>query len=114
MWAMLCHLSALVGLVIPSVGSVVGPLVVWLLKRHDHPLIDSNGKESLNFQISILIYFWGLMAIAVPTTFILIGFLLMGLAVVVGIFGLVMAVVASVKVSNGQSFRYPASIRFIS
>jgi uncharacterized Tic20 family protein len=114
MWAMLCHLSALVGLLIPSIGSAIGPLVVWLLKRHDHPLIDLNGKESLNFQISILIYFWGLMAIALPTTFILVGFLFMGLAFVIAVFGLVMAIIASVKVSNGKPFRYPACIRFIS
>ena len=113
-WSMLCHLAALAGLVVPSVGTVVGPLVVWLIKRNDHPTIDANGKESLNFQISMFIYTWALGLTGLATTFLLIGFGILALAFVAGIVGLVYSVIASVKVSNGESFRYPFTIRFLS
>lgn len=114
MWSMLCHLAALAGLVVPSVGTVVGPLVVWLIKRNDHPAIDANGKESLNFQISMFIYIWALGLTGLATTFLLIGFGILALAFVAGIVGLVYSVIASIKVSNGESFRYPFTIRFLS
>lgn len=113
-WAMLCHLSALLGLVIPSVGTVVGPLVVWLIKRNDHPTIDANGKESLNFQISVFIYTWVLGFIGILTTFLVIGFGILILAFLAGLVGLVFSVIASIKVSNGEPFRYPFTIRFLS
>ncbi len=111
-WSMLCHLAALAGLLVPSFGAVVGPLVVWLLKRNDHPTIDANGKESLNFQLSILIYSWALGVVGIATAFILIGFAFLFLAFVVGLLGLIFAVIAAIKVSNGESYRYPFTIRF--
>ena len=49
-WAMLCHLSAVAGFVIPF-GSILGPLVVWLIKKDEMPIVDLHGKKSLNFQI---------------------------------------------------------------
>lgn len=112
-WSMLCHLSALAGLLIPSVGTVVGPLVVWLVKRNDHPTIDANGKESLNFQISMFIYTWALGLLGIATTFLIIGFGILILAFIAGVVGLVYSVIASIKVSNGESFRYPFTIRFL-
>lgn len=114
MWSMLCHLAALAGLIVPSVGALVGPLVVWLLKRNDHPTIDAHGKESLNFQLSIFLYTWGIGILGIATTFILIGFAFLFLAFVIGVLGLVFAVIASVKVSNGEAYRYPFTIRFLS
>ncbi len=110
---MVCHLSALLGLLVPWVGGAVGPLVVWLVKRHDHPAIDAHGKESLNFQISILIYATVLSLLAVATMVILIGFLFMALALVVWVLGMIFAVVAAVKASNGEFYRYPFTIRFL-
>ncbi|MGE3312340.1 MAG: DUF4870 domain-containing protein [Limisphaerales bacterium] len=112
-WSMLCHLAALCGLLVPSVGTVVGPLVVWLVKRNDHPTIDAHGKEALNFQISVFIYTWALGVIGIATTWLLIGFGFLLLAFVAGIVGLVYSVVAAIKVSNGESFRYPLTIRFL-
>src|ERR1700744_3603228 len=53
-WGMLCHLSALAMLIF-SWGAIVGPLVVWLIKRNESSFVDDNGKESLNFQITIFI-----------------------------------------------------------
>ena len=112
-WAMLCHLSALLGLAIPSVGAVVGPLIVWLVKRNDHPVIDANGKESLNFQISVFIYTWVLGFIGILTMFLVIGFGFLILAFLAGLVGLVFSVIASIKVSNGEPFQYPLTIRFL-
>lgn len=111
---MLCHLSALAGLLVWSLGAVLGPLVVWLVKRNDHPIIDAHGKEALNFQISILIYSWVLGVIGALTAWILIGFLFLGLAFLIAIAGVIFAIIAAVKVSNGETFRYPFTIRFLS
>ena len=55
-WNVLCHATALAGFFVPWAGHILGPLIVWLAKRSDSPEIDENGKESLNFQISMLIY----------------------------------------------------------
>lgn len=112
LWSMLCHLTALTGLLIPSFGAVVGPLVVWLVKRNDHPTIDANGKEALNFQLSALLYSWGLGLLGTLTLFILVGFLFLFLAFAIGLAALILAIVASIKVSNGETFRYPFTIRF--
>ncbi len=105
-WAMLCHLVALSGLVTGAVGFIVGPLVIWLIKKEEFPLVDENGKEALNFQISMVIYGAG----AFILCFVFIGFLLLP---ALGIFDIVMVIIASVKVSNGEKFRYPLAIRFL-
>ena len=105
-WGMLCHLSALLGLVLISFDHILGPLVVWLLKRNDDPFIDEQGKESLNFQISITIY----VIIAAILCVILIGFVLLGILIIADV---ILIVVASVKASNGEGYRYPFTIRLI-
>ena len=84
----------------------MGPLVVWLIKKSEHPFVDDQGKEALNFQISMTIY--GI--VAGLLIFVLIGIpLLIGLIVA----NLVLIIIAAVKASNGESFRYPCTIRFI-
>lgn len=113
-WIVGCHLAALLGLVLPSFGAIIGPLVVWLLKKADDPRIDANGREALNFQISIFIYTWALGVIGALTWFILIGFLFLGAAILVGLFGVIMAIVAGIKASNGvDNYRYPLTIRLL-
>ena len=105
LWGMLCHLLALAGCVIPF-GHIIGPLVIWLIKKEESSFVDYNGKESLNFQISMTIYF----IISSILTMIVIGFfLLVGL----GIFWLIMIIMASMKVNKGEEYRYPITIRFI-
>ena len=112
MWAMLCHLAGLCALVLPSFGGALGPLVVWLVKRNHHPAIDANGKEALNFHLSILIYTWVLGVVGALTLVVLVGFVFLGLAILIELLALVFSVVAAVKTSNGASFRYPFTIRF--
>ena len=69
-WNAFCHASALLGVFLHFPGHILGPLVVWLAKRHDSPEIDAHGKEALNFQISMLIY----KAISLVFCLVLIGF----------------------------------------
>ena len=56
MWAMFCHISAFAVFVIPFVGHILGPLLIWILKKEEFPFVDDQGKEALNFQLSITIY----------------------------------------------------------
>lgn len=103
---MLCHLLALAGFLVPGVGNVVGPLVIWLMKKDEMPFVDSQGKESLNFQITITIA--GIIGFIL--CFVFIGFLLLP---VIGIFALVCIILASIEASNGKPYRYPFCIRLI-
>jgi uncharacterized Tic20 family protein len=105
-WMVLCHLSALAGLVIPSLGHVLGPLVVWLVKKDEIPQVDVEGKESLNFQLSMSIY----MMISAALIFVLIG---LPMLLVVALADLILTVVAAVKTSQGVLYRYPFTIRFL-
>jgi len=104
-WAMGAHLSALLGLVLPF-GNVVGPLLVWLIKKDQSTLVDQEGKEALNFQISMTIY---MMVSAILIT-VLIGFpMLFGF----GIADLILVIIAAVKTSSGERYRYPITFRFL-
>ncbi len=105
-WAMGAHLSALIGFFIPF-GNVIGPLVVWLVKKDQSPLVDREGKEALNFQISMTIY----LLVCAVLVFVLIG---IPLLFILAVLDLIFTIVAAVKVSNGETFRYPLSIRFLS
>lgn len=102
---MLAHLSALLGLVIP-LGSVLGPLVVWLVKREQSSLIDDQGKEALNFNITVVIG----AVICVVLAFVFIGILL-GIALFV--YWLVMTIFAGIKANEGATYRYPFAIRLV-
>jgi uncharacterized protein len=105
-WAMACHLVALSGFIIPF-GNVLGPLVVWLIKKDTMPLVDQHGKEALNFQITVLLA----VIISALLVFVLIGFLLL---IVVGLGALILTIMAAVKVSNGElNYRYPFALRLI-
>jgi uncharacterized Tic20 family protein len=105
MWAMLCHLSSLAGFVIPF-GNIIGPLAIWLIKKDEYPLVNDQGKESLNFQISITIY---LIAAAI-LVIILIG---LPILIILALADLVLVVLASIRANEGEKFRYPFAIKFI-
>src|SRR5262252_3824989 len=105
-WNVLCHATALVGFLVPWAGHILGPLIVWLAKRGDSPEIDEHGKESLNFQISMLIY----NVIAALLCLVLIGFFFLA---VLWVLNAVFVIVASIQASDGKFYRYPITIRFI-
>lgn len=106
MWGMICHLAALAGFVGIPLGNVLGPLIVWLIKREEFPLVADQGKESLNFQISMTIYG----VICIPLMFVVIGFLL-GLALLIA--DVVFIIIAAMKANEGALYRYPLTIRLI-
>jgi uncharacterized Tic20 family protein len=105
-WAMGCHLAALSGFIIPF-GNIVGPLIVWLIKRAEYPQVDIHGKEALNFQITATIA----ALISAVLCLILIGFLLL---FIVYVGALVLTIMAAVKVANGElDYKYPFAIRLL-
>ena len=105
-WTALCHASALLGVFVHFPGHVLAPLVVWLIKRDESPEIDAHGKEALNFQISMLIY----NVVAAVFCLVLIGFLLLPL---LWILNALFVIIAAIKASDGQLYRYPMTIRFL-
>ena len=106
MWNVLCHATALAGFFVPWAGHILGPLIVWLAKRNDSPEIDQHGKESLNFQISMLIY----NVIAGVLCLVLIGFAILA---ILHILNLVLVIIAAIQASEGKFYRYPIAIRLI-
>src|ERR1700745_3620981 len=106
-WNVLCHASALLGLFLHFLGHLLGPLIVWLVKRGDSPEIDAHGKESLNFQLSMLIYD----AIAAILCLVLIG---IPILIALWIMNTVCVIIASIRASEGKFYRYPITIRFLS
>jgi len=108
---MLAHLSAFIGLL--GIPSPVGPLIVWLTQREQDPYIDDQGREALNFNISVAIYFV-VMFIASFVTFGLLLILTIPAFIALGIAWVVLVIIAAVKANNGEPFRYPMTIRLIS
>jgi len=112
MWATFCHLAALLGLLGPfsagfgSILGIVGPLVVWLIKKDEYDLVNDQGKEALNFQITVLIA----VIVSALLRLILIGFFLL---FVVAIADIIFVIIAAIKANQGERYRYPVCIRFI-
>ena len=105
-WAMFCHLSALAIFIAIPFGNIIVPLIIWLLKKDEFPVVDEHGKESLNFQISMTIYG----AVAGLLCFAVIGFVLVPVVLVADI---VLIITATVKANQGESYQYPFAIKFI-
>lgn len=106
-WASLCHIVALSGLIGNGVGFVLGPLVVWLIKKDEYSFVEEQGKEAINFQITMIIaaIISGILTVIVIGIFLLIA---------VGIVMIAFPIVAAIKSSRGEHYRYPFTIRFIS
>lgn len=120
-WAIAAHLGGLIiGLATAAVFGFVGPLLVWLFKRDEHPFTDHHAKESLNFQLTVLMVLVIAVALAIPGLILGvltlgIGLVLLGvLAVVAAVAWVVLPIIGAVKASNGEGYRYPLTIRFIS
>ena len=106
-WCVLAHATALVGFLVPVAGHIVGPLIVWLAKRQDSAEIDAHGKESINFQISMLI--WNI--VAGILVLVVIG---IPILILLHVLNIIFVIVASIRASEGKLYRYPLSIRLIS
>jgi uncharacterized protein len=105
-WAMLCHLSGFASFLPIPFGGVVGPLICWLSRKDDSAWIDENGKAAMNFNLSILLY----CILVAPLCLIFIGFLLIGMLMMLKV---ICIIIASIKASKGERFKYPLAIPFI-
>jgi uncharacterized Tic20 family protein len=105
-WSAFCHASALLGVFFHFPGHLLGPLIVWLIKRDDAPEIDAHGKEAINFQISMLIY----NVVAAFFCLILIGFFFLA---ILWVLNAIFVIIAAIQASDGKFYRYPMTIRFI-
>lgn len=116
-WAMFAHLSALVGGLLTagwagSIGCFIGPLVIWMVKKETMPFVDDQGKEALNFNITVGIVFLVLFLLTIMTLGI--GILLTGpIMVIVGLAWLVLTIIAGIKANEGVTYRYPFTLRLI-
>ena len=97
---------ALLSHVLAIVAGFIAPLVIWLIKKDQSLYVSEHAKESLNFQISMMIYFFG----AFILTFVLIGAILLP---ILGILNFVFIIIATIKAANGEAYRYPLTIRFV-
>ena len=109
MWAMIAHLSAF-AMYFTVIGHIVGPLIVWLAKRDGNPLVDDQGKEALNFQIS-----WTIYLVANFLLFITVigAILAIPIFFILPVFHIVCMIIAAIKANDGVAFRYPLCIRFL-
>jgi uncharacterized protein len=104
-WGMLAHLLAFAFFICP-LGNVIGPLIVWLVKRDQMPFVDDQGKEALNFNISVVLA----ALVCGALVFVLIGILL---GVALFIFWLSMTIIAGIKAGEGVRYRYPFTLRLV-
>ncbi|MBX8546091.1 DUF4870 domain-containing protein [Pseudomonas cichorii] len=102
-WAMFCHFSAFFGLVFPF-GNLLGPLIIWQLKKDADSFLDAQGKEALNFQITVSIA----SVVSMLLFVVVIGIPLLAL---VCIGAMVLTVIAGIKANDGRDYRYPFTWR---
>ncbi len=107
-WSMFTHLAGLASLLTAGVplASILAPLILWLMRKDQSEMVDKTGREVLNFQISVMIYFIG----AVILCFVMIGFVI---APAIVLLQLIASIVGAVRASNGEDFKYPLSMRFL-
>jgi uncharacterized protein len=115
-WAMFAHLSALLGGLLTSAlggwGTFIGPLVIWLVKKDTMPFVNDQGKEALNFNITVAIALLALVILTIVTFGIGI-IITVPLGIIIGIGWLVLTIIAAIKANEGQAYRYPVAIRLI-
>ena len=110
MWAMFCHLSSLSMYIGIPFGNILGPVVIWMMHRDKSALIDDQGKEVVNFQLTMTIAFACAVVLAVSV---------IGLVVAIPVFAalpviqILFTVLGAMKANEGVTFRYPLTIRFI-
>jgi uncharacterized Tic20 family protein len=104
-WAMWAHLSGLLG--------ILGPLIIYLVKKDDDPFVADQGREALNFHLALLIVLGGGWVLAFILSLVLIGFLLFPILIAAGIAAFVFEIIAAVQASKGVWYRYPLNIRLI-
>lgn len=114
-WGGAAHWSALIGAFVAL--AFLGPLLVMLVKGNQSGYVRAQAVESLNFQLSMLIYGIVGTVVGMVAVFVTFGFgvlLVLPLALAFGAWWLVFTIIGSVKASNGELYRYPLTIRMVS
>lgn len=112
-WTMLCHVSALIVLLGIPFGNILGPFIVWLFKKNEYPAVDMQGRESMNFQISMTIYAGIALILAIVLTPVLIGFVFYPVVGIIALADIILTIIATVKASDTIPYHYPLTIRII-
>jgi len=105
-WGMLAHLSALAGVVVWLIGCVAGPLVVWIARRDQSAFVAEHAREALNFNITVVLAAMVCMVLML----VFVGFILGAALFIVW---LVFTLIAAIKASEGETYRYPFSLRLV-
>lgn len=93
--AMFCHLGGII-------GGFILPLVIWLMKKEESKFVDDQGKEALNFQITMIL------------AHMTIGLITCGIGSLILLpLGLVFCIMGATAANRGEYYRYPMNIRFI-
>lgn len=108
MMAMICHLLPFLGCLVPGIPvlNIVAPLVLWLIKKESMPFVEQQGKEVLNFQITVSIAIF-----ACILTFWLILPLLLAFGIAIA--AIIFMIIGAIKANDGIAFRYPLTLRLI-
>jgi uncharacterized Tic20 family protein len=112
-WNMLCHLSALAGLVGIPFGNILGPLLVWQIKKNEFPSVDVHGKAALNFQITVTLAVVVALLVTWVGLFFCVGWLLLPVPILIVLAGVVFAIIAGIKANNGEEYKYPWSLELV-
>jgi uncharacterized Tic20 family protein len=112
-WALGLHFSALLGFAGPHLLNVIGPLIIWLIKKQDSPYLDAVGKRVLNFQLSYSLYGFAAITLFGLLWWLVIGFIFLPIYAIVGVAWLVLTIIGAVKESNGETYEYPYVIKFL-
>ena len=111
-WNMWCHLSVLSAFIIPF-GNLLGPFLVWQLKKNEIPSVEAHAKAALNFQLTILIALVVGAAIAFILAFVCVGYLLFPVVGAIALCGIILPIIAGVRANDGVDFKYPYTIEFL-
>lgn len=106
-WAMFAHLASLAKYTAIPLANILGPLIIWLIKKDEMPFVDDQGKEAINFQISITIYL-----VVSGVLVMCAGLGVIGL-IVFAIIDVVFTILAAISASGGKAYRYPMTIRLV-
>lgn len=105
-WGVYCHLASFLGIFLPALGNFLGPGLIWLLKKEEFPFVADQGREVLNFQITLLL-------ISIAAGFLSAVFIGVIVLWLLPFYWLVFTIVGAVKASDGMAYRYPMTLRLI-
>ena len=112
-WNMWCHLSTLSGYLGVPFGNILGPLLIWQIKKHEIPSVEAHGKAALNFQLTVFLAAVVGAAVAFVLSFFCLGFLLFPVVGLILLAGLIFPIIAGVKANDGIEYKYPYSLTLI-